>query len=272
MFKVDKEKCIGCGLCVKDCFVSDIKLKDGKAEIRNVTCIKCGHCVAICPKDAVSTDEYNMNEVKEYDEKSFHLDSENLLNFIKFRRTVRHFKNKDVENEKLLKIIEAGRFTQTASNAQNVSYVVVKNQIDELRTLTLESLKDLGEVILQTSTTPPLYKRYAKRWISMYNENISNPEGKDDLFFKAPAVILVISEHPVNAALASKNMELMTVALGLGTLFSGFLVRAAQDNSKIKDFLGLKENQQVVTCMVIGYPDVKYFRTVPRKDAEILWK
>ena len=38
------------------------------------------------------------------------------------------------------------------------------------------------------------------------------------------------------------------------------------------DFLGVKEGKKIVTCMVIGYPDVKYFRTVPRKEADISWK
>ena len=42
------------------------------------------------------------------------------------------------------------------------------------------------------------------------------------------AVIIVTANSEVNGALASSNMELMTNALGLGTFFSGFFVRAAQ--------------------------------------------
>lgn len=34
----------------------------------------------------------------------------------------------------------------------------------------------------------------------------------------------------------------------------------------------MEENKEIVTCMVIGYPNVKYSRTVPRKDVNILWK
>ena len=33
--KVDKEKCIACGMCVKDCIVRDIEIVDNKAEIKN---------------------------------------------------------------------------------------------------------------------------------------------------------------------------------------------------------------------------------------------
>ena len=47
MFKVDREICIACEQCIKDCPVNDIYLKEGKAHIKNEACIKCGHCIAI---------------------------------------------------------------------------------------------------------------------------------------------------------------------------------------------------------------------------------
>ena len=135
MFKVNREKCIACMQCIKDCPARVISLKDGKAEINNEGCIKCGHCVAICPVYAVSTDDYNMEEVKPYDKENFTVEAENLLNFIKFRRSVRRFKNKPVEKEKLEQIIEAGRFTQTSTNSQDVSYTVVTDKLEELKSL-----------------------------------------------------------------------------------------------------------------------------------------
>ena len=66
-------------------------------------------------------------------------------------------------------------------------------------------------------------------------------------------------------------MELMTDALGLGTFFSGFLLIAAKDNKEILDLLNIKDSKELISCLVIGYPDVKYQRTVPRKDAVINW-
>lgn len=82
--KVDEEKCIGCGKCLDDCLVNDILMVEGKAKIKNKICINCGHCIAICPINAVSTTEYNMDEVKEYNEEKFSIPADNLLNFIKF--------------------------------------------------------------------------------------------------------------------------------------------------------------------------------------------
>lgn len=273
MMKVNAEKCTGCGQCIKDCFPKDIKIVDGKAEINNIACIKCGHCIAVCPQNAVSTSEYNMEDIKNYNKEEFQINADNLLNFIKFRRTVRQFKNKKVEDEKLIKIIEAGRFTQTGSNLQDVSYIVVREELQKLKELTFVTLKQIGEHMLENITPQTrVYKRYAKLWIKMYEAFKENPAVNDGLFFNAPAVIIVTANSQINGGLASSNMELMTNALGLGTFFSGFFVRAAQSNEAIKNFLGIKNGKEIVSCMVIGYPDVKYLRTVPRKEADIIWK
>lgn len=272
MFNVNKEICIACKQCIKDCPASTISLVDNKAEIFNDKCIKCGHCVAICPVEAVSTDEYNMDDVIPYDKDSFSVKADNLLNFIKYRRSVRRFKNKEVEKEKILKIIEAGRFTQTSTNNQDVCYTVVTDKLSELRDLAYESLKQKGEAILANLTPETAYlERYAKLWLYSYEMYKKDPLNNDRLFFNAPVAILVTTPTPINGGLASSNMELMTDALGLGTFFSGFLLVATKDNKKILDLLNISDSNQLISCLVIGYPDVKYQRTVPRKEAVINW-
>ena len=79
----------------------------------------------------------------------------------------------------------------------------------------------------------------------MYEENQKDPNSNDNLFFNAPAVIIVTASSEINGGLASSNMELMTNALGLGTFFSGFFIRAAKSSEKISDFLGVKEGKQL---------------------------
>jgi len=272
MFQVDRETCIACMQCIKDCPTKVITLEEGKAEIHNDRgCIKCGHCLAVCPVYAISTDDYDMDEVIPYEKEKFEIDPDQLLRFIKFRRSVRRFKEKPVEEEKLRKIIEAGRFTQTSTNNQDVSYIVVTEKLDEIRKMAYESLKAKGENILVHMTPEKEYlRRYANLWVRMYDEYLADPK-KDRLFFNAPAILLVTTPTPLNGGLASSNMELMVDALGLGTFFCGFFAVALQDNEEIQGYLGLTKQNPMVSCFVIGYPDVKYKRTVPRKKPEVRW-
>ena len=46
---------------------------------------------------------------------------------------------------------------------------------------------------------------------------------------------------------------------------------AAQDNKEILDLLGIKDGKSIISILVIGYPDVTYQRTTPRKEASINW-
>lgn len=272
MFFVDRKTCIACQQCIKDCPARVISLEAGKAEIHNQGCIKCGHCIAICPVKAVATDDYDMEEVLPYDKEAFTIEADRLMNFIKFRRSVRRFKKTSIDKETLMKVIEAGRYTQTSTNSQDVSYTVLTDKLDEIKTMIYTSLKAKGEYLLATMTPQTQHlSRYANLWVNGYDQFVKDPAKNDWIFFHAPAVILVTSPTPINGGLASSNMELMADALGLGTFFSGFFLYAVKDNEELLHLLGIKDGSQIISCMVIGYPDVKYQRTVPRKEAQIHW-
>ncbi len=63
---VDKEKCTGCLICVKNCPVEAINMENGKVEIDMDKCIRCGKCHEICLQDAVRHDRERIpQEVKE---------------------------------------------------------------------------------------------------------------------------------------------------------------------------------------------------------------
>ena len=269
MIHIDKEKCISCGRCVKDCISGNIEIVSKKASIKRDSCLLCGHCIAICPQNAVTMDEYPMTEVKEYNKNEFTIESERLLDFIKFRRSVRQFTREPIEDEKILKMIEAGRFTATGSNRQDVSYIVVRENLPKLRRLALEKL---SEITLQQAEQNPALAGFAQKWSNMLDSDKELPGKNDGLFYNAPVVLLLVSDSPVDAALAASNMELMAVAQGLGIFYCGFFVRAAQGDEKISSLLCLGDAQEVRICLVLGNPDVNYERTVPRKSAIINWR
>lgn len=107
---VDKNKCNGCGLCVANCPVNAILIKNGKAEINMNKCIRCGNCHNICPKQAVRHDseknpviiEKNINEINKLI-KSFKTKKEKN-DFLK--RMIKHYNNEKKISEETIKKIE----------------------------------------------------------------------------------------------------------------------------------------------------------------------
>ncbi|MGI6216947.1 MAG: 4Fe-4S binding protein [Coriobacteriales bacterium] len=50
---IDKEKCVGCGACVRECEQGAIKIQPGWfSKVDESKCIGCGNCISICHKHA----------------------------------------------------------------------------------------------------------------------------------------------------------------------------------------------------------------------------
>ena len=84
-------------------------------------------------------------------------------------------------------------------------------------------------------------------------------------FFNAPTVIVILARDKTNGILAAQNMEFVAEANGLGVLFSGFFTMAANTSSKIRKAIGIPKGKRAAMTLVLGYPDVKFLRSVQRE-------
>lgn len=269
MVTIDLEKCIGCARCAADCFRQNIYMEDKKAHLRSDSCMQCGHCVAICPTNAYKITDYDMDDVSDMTPQQF--SATELLSFIKCRRSIRQFKAQPVERKLLTQVIDAGRYTPTAGNRQELSFIVIEKDMAHFRDLVINNLGTKGRALLADAHTAPLLERYAQLWLQIEDAHKKDPNAKDDVFLAAPAVILLAGDHPVDAGLAASNMELVACANGLGVLYSGFITRGAE-NASIKATYGVPEGKDILIAMVLGYPDVHYKRSAPRQKADVIWK
>lgn len=258
---IHQEQCVGCGQCVSDCPNKVIEMKNNKAVVLSDECMKCGHCIAICPKDAVEIKNLDMDEVKSYKDMAKEIEPDQLLDFYKKLRTIRKFKSDEVEEHVLQEIIEAGRYSATGTNRQGVRYIVVRDQIEILEDMVLPKLQFIKKVA-----------GFLGKVIKL-KYNLERYEFKRGFLFRnAKALILVVSENELDAGLAAKSMEIMSRTYDLGGLHVGIFTAIANRSTSIKRFLGVKKKEKVVACLALGYPDVKYHRSVPRRKAVIEWR
>jgi nitroreductase/NAD-dependent dihydropyrimidine dehydrogenase PreA subunit len=269
MIKIDLEKCIGCGTCKADCPAANIAIKDGKA-VSGKWCLECGHCTAVCKQKAVTLlGDYDPAEVLEYDDpQKFAILPDQLLNFVKFRRSVRQFSDEPVSDADIAKILEMGRYTQTGANTQTLRYIVLTQET--LREITPIALKTLAELDVKSVDkkeirVPYQYLNFQSIWLNWYS--VYQKKQRDLLFHGAPNALLVVSRtcNEVDGCFNAGHLELMINALGLGACLMGFGTFAFDRSPELKKRAGIKEGESVIFMMVFGHPKVKYFRTVNRK-------
>ena len=64
-------------------------------------------------------------------------------------------------------------------------------------------------------------------------------------------------------------MEYVAEANGLGVLFSGYFTMAANTSFKIKKALKIPKGKHAAMTLVLGYPDVRFLRTVQREPLDV---
>lgn len=263
MVYIDKEQCVGCNACVKDCPGNALVLAEGKAEVRKA-CIQCGHCVAVCPVKAVAIPEYDMKDVEEFEHDSFTIPSQNFLHAVKFRRSIRNFKSEKIDGEKACRVLDAGRYTATAKNEQACTFIFIQDRLEEFKALVWQEMPAILESLKETAPD------YAKAFTFFYRKWKEDSE-QDTFFFNTPAFLVIASQNPLDGGLAAANIENMAVAEGLGALYSGYMMRVISSSPVLREWLGVAE-KRISCCMLLGYPAVSYKRTAPRRTGDIVWK
>lgn len=247
---IDSEKCIGCGLCLKACAAHNLRLKDGKADTVMDSCILCGHCTAVCPKEAVTISGYGEAPVPKKGD--VRLDPDEVLDVIRFRRTVRRFQDKEIPAHVLEQILEAGRLTHTAKNLQDVSFVVLdkrKQPLEQMAVALFRWIKPLFDLVSPLARAHKIDDHF--------------------FFFRAPLVIVILAKDRTNGILAAQNMEFVAEAHGLGVLFSGFFTMAANGSRRVKRALGIPRGKKAAATLVLGYPKIKFLRAAQREPLDV---
>ena len=271
-FKVDESKCLKCSLCVRDCAFKALKRTDDGRPAMAVParCMRCQHCLAICPAGAISVDGKDPAEAKAT--ASLELPSAAAVeNYILSRRSMRHFKKENVDRAVLERILKTLGNVPTGCNARGLTFTCYPDMesMDAFRAGFIKAIEEHntpGKLIPRSIAVPAIRMR----------------KGGEDMFFRGASGLLIISSDETNSdvvtapqdlAAACTYFEMLAQANSIATCWCGFLNIVQKEIPELLEKTSGIRRTTPFNAMLFGIPAVKYARTVLRGDyAKIDWR
>lgn len=177
-----------------------------------------------------------------------------VLQVIKSRRSVRSYQERQITNEELKAVLEAGVYAPSSMNTQPWFFSVVQNR---------ELLARVTDWIIEEAA---FIKDNPKAREIASTKNAA-------LFRRAPTVIVVSGDrsNPLaveNCSCAAQNMMLSAASLGLGSCwitYVGYLARREAKLDTYRAALRIPEGYAPILGLTLGYPAAPPEPAQPRR-------
>ncbi|MDR0311360.1 MAG: nitroreductase family protein [Acidobacteriota bacterium] len=265
---IDEKKCRKDGICARECPAAVINLSENSIpEILPDTearCMDCGHCVAICPHDALRHARISAAGSPAI-QPALVIDAARAEQFLRSRRSVRRYHAKPVEKEKIQRLIEVARYAPTAGNGQSVEWIVIGDgeRLRRIRVLTVDFMRELVKNPQAVAAAP-----YLPATIAAWDA------GNDSILRGAPTLVTAIAPASarlglVDLTLALSYLDVFAQSMGLGTCWAGLVSGALENSAAVREAACIPENYTHYYSIMLGYPAVQYHRLPERKTPKI---
>jgi len=287
--EIERDLCNGCGLCVTVCPTGTISLRDGKVAAAGGESIFCGHCEAVCPREAirVTAIDEEMSRYKTFTtEKKWlppgEFNTSALVQLMASRRSCRCFIDQPIDRARLEDLIKIGITAPSGTNSQCWTFTVLP---------TRKAVTALAELIasyfgqLNTTAEKTMLRLFLKligkgdldAYFRGYYRKVKEAleawhgSGKDRLFHGSTAAIVVGSRPGAScpaedALLATQNILLAAHSMGLGSCLIGYAVAAMKKDPSIQRSVGIPSEEEIHAVIALGYTDEVYQRIAGRKN------
>jgi len=269
---VDQDKCKRDRICADECPAKLIVFKETDSfpdavKRAELYCIRCGHCIAVCPSNAIFVSTVNSVDCLTVDPGLLPT-ADQVEHLLKSRRSIRSFRNKAVDRAALEKLIETSSYAPSGHNTQPVHWLVIEdiNKVNRIAALVVDWMRYMIDNKPEFAASMAM-KALCYAW----------DHGDDRICRNAPHIIIAhgpkdMPTSPGSCTIALSYLELAAHSMGIGACWAGFVGMAAATFPPLIEELALPEGHKAFGAMMIGYPKHSYHKIPPRTPARIIWR
>jgi nitroreductase/NAD-dependent dihydropyrimidine dehydrogenase PreA subunit len=289
---IDQVLCNGCGLCVTVCKDFSIEIADQKVRQTDnpvFGCIGCGHCMMICPNGAIKIDGRcsSSSDLLDLPDRQRAASPDALKALLQRRRSIREFKDIPVEKALIDQVPEAAQTAPMGLPPSDV-HVLVLDSREKVHAFAkdfcghLENLKWFISGWFLTLMRPfwgkasdEMFRGFVKPCVETYLEHMQ--KGVNVINYDAPVAVYFYGSpfcDPADPLIAATYAMLAAESLGLGTCMLGAIHPFIQNGAAAKRFRekhGIRHTSREGVFVIMGYPAVKYHKTIKRSFAAVDW-
>ena len=277
--RLDYEKCIKCGACVRTCPAKVFVLEKKKPVVKYPEiCIECTHCVAVCPGEAVIMPKFPIEMFEPVEDPGISFES--FLHLVNGRRSIRSFKQKPIEKELLETLMRAQKLSPTGENAQELRYTIISNSevLDQVREKMFKKFRLAWKLVKLPGVKFLLGifvgKEDAERLKISLQRMMERYAKGEDPFLRGCQTLIVIHTRSkstmkdLDAGIAGHQLNLAAETLGLGACWIGFHSALSKRFSSIRKSSKVPKNHNVVGTLALGYPKENFKKYCVRKPVK----
>ncbi len=280
--EIDQSNCKHCGQCAAICPADVLELDEDRIRIRQDSpfgCIACGHCMMTCATGSITVQGRGLapEDVCDLPTQQECASAAALAALMRSRRSVRHFKDQELDAALLTQIVEMAESAPMGIPPWDVGCVVVRGR-DAVQELAGELVKIYQGFLkvfrpwVLSLMRPVLgeekhdqYRNFIHPLARSYVE--AHRAGKDKLFYSAPAVLIFYHSpyaDAADAAIACTYAMLAAESLGLGNTIIGGAPPVLQRNKSLCQRLGIPAGCAPSFALIVGHPATHFRHAVRR--------